>query len=111
MAAGDLVLKAREGYVRRRPYWTRSSWRGYLKLCLFPAGAFLLLAGMMTAFELRLPIVGASQSTPRMLWILGTLFFMVVFAVGLVMVIEKLRDGEPSRQFEWPSWLGGRRSA
>lgn len=106
----DWALRAREGYLRRRPHWTPESWRGYRKLCLIPAGAFLMLAGMMTAFELRLPIVGASRSTPRALWILATLFFMVVFTAGLVMVIERLREGEPSRQFEWPRWLG-RRSA
>jgi hypothetical protein len=106
----DLVLRAREGYLRRRPHWTRESWHGYLKLCLIPAGAFLVLAAMMTALELRLPIVGASRSTPRILWAIGTVVFLLVFAVGLVMVIERLSDGEPSRQFEWPGWLGGRRA-
>jgi hypothetical protein len=106
----DLALKAREGYLRRRPHWTRESWRGYWKLCLIPAGAFLMLAGMMTALELRLPIVGASRTTPRTLWALGTIFFLLVFAAGLVMVIERLREGEPSRPFEWPRWLGGRRA-
>ena len=105
----DLVLRAREGYLRRRPHWTRESWRGYRKLCLIPAGAFLVMAAMMTAIELRLPIVGASRSMPRMLWVLGTVLFMLVFAVGLIMVIERLREGEPSRQFEWPRWLGGAR--
>ena len=63
----DWVVRAREGYLRRRPHWTRESWRGYLKPCLIPAGAFLMMAGMMTALELRLPIVGVSRSTPRML--------------------------------------------
>ena len=105
----DLVLSAREGYLRRRPHWTRASWRGYRKLCLIPAGALLILVGMMTAIELRLPIVGASRSTPRMLWALGTVFFMLVFVAALIGVIERLRGGEPSRQFEWPRWLGGAR--
>lgn len=105
----DLVLSAREGYLRRRPRWTRESWRGYLKLCLIPTGAFLMMAGMMTALELRLPIVGGSGSTPRMLWALATVVFMFVFVGGLIMVIERLREGEPSRPFEWPRWLGGAR--
>jgi hypothetical protein len=106
----DLSLRAREGYLRRRPYWTRESWRGFLKLCLIPAGAFLMMAGMMTALELRFPIVGASRTTPRKLWALSTMFFMLVFVAGLVMVIERLREGDPSRPFEWPRWLGGRRA-
>jgi hypothetical protein len=106
----DLTLRAREGYLRRRPYWTRESWRGYFKLCLIPAGALVLLIGMMTALELRLPMVGAARSTARMLWAAGSAFFLIVFAVGLVGVIEKLRDGEPSRQFEWPRWLRRNRS-
>jgi hypothetical protein len=106
----DLVLKAREGYLRRRPHWTRESWRGYLKLCLIPAGALLIMVSMMTAIELRLPIVGAARSTLRMLWVLGTVVFLLVFAAGLLMVIERLTDGEPSRPFEWPKWLGGKAS-
>lgn len=106
----DLALRAREGYLRRRPHWTRESWRGYLKLCLIPAGALLIMVGMMTAIELRLPIVGASRTTLRALWALGTVFFLVVFAVGLFMVIDRLTDGEPSRPFEWPRWLRGRRA-
>ena len=106
----DWALRAREGYLRRRPHWTPESWRGYRMLCLIPAGAFLMLAGMVTAIELRLPIAGASRSTPRMLWVLGTLFFILVFAVALAMVIERLREGEASRQFEWPGWLGGTRA-
>ena len=106
----DLALRVREGYLRRRPHWTRESWRGYLKLCLIPAGALLILVAMMTAHELRLPIVGAARSTLRALWALGTLFFLVVFAVGLGMVIGRLTDGEPSRPFEWPRWLRRRRA-
>ena len=106
----DLALRAREGYLRRRPHWTRESWRGYRTLCLIPAGAFLALAGMTTAIELRLPIVGASRSTTRSFWVIGTVLALVVFAVGLVMVIERLTDGEPSRQFEWPRWLRRRRA-
>lgn len=106
----DLALKTREGYLRRRPYWTRESWRGYLKLCLIPAGALLIMVGMTTAIELRLPVAGAARSTLRMLWALGTVVFLLVFAAGLLMVIERLRDGEPSRPFEWPRWLGGKAS-
>ena len=106
----DLILRAREGYLRRRPHWTRESWRGFLKLCLIPAGALVILVGMMTAVELRLPIAGASRSMPRALWVFGAVFAMLVFASGLVLVIERLREGEPSRQFEWPRWLGGRRA-
>jgi hypothetical protein len=106
-----VVLSAREGYRRRRPHWTRESWRGYFTLCLIPMAALLIMTGMMTALELRLPIVGAARSTLRMFWALGTILFMVVFVIGLVMVIERLRQGDPARPFEWPRWLSRRRSA
>lgn len=107
----DLVLSAREGYLRRRPHWTRASWRGYFTLCLIPVGALIIMIGMMTALELRMPIVGAPRTSLRLVWGLGTVFFMVVFVFGLFMAIDRLRQGDPARPFEWPRWLGRRRRA
>src|SRR4051812_7217816 len=56
----DILLRARAGYLRRRPYWTPDSWRGYLKACSFPVGALVLMVLMLAALDWRLPIVGAS---------------------------------------------------
>lgn len=106
---GDLLFRARAGYRRRRPYWTPDSWRRYLTACLVPAGGLLLMAGMMTALEWRLPMVGAARSATRSVWAIGTIVFMFIGAGGLVIVIGWLNEGEPSRQFAVPRWLGGRR--
>ncbi len=35
----DVGLLARSGYLRRRPHWTRASWRRFLMACSVPAGA------------------------------------------------------------------------
>ena len=103
----DLVLRARGGYLGRRPYWTRDSWHRYLKACAVPVGALVIMVFMMAALEWRLPIVGASRSTTRGFWAVGTLVFMVIGAGGLVSAVEWLNHGDPSKQFVLPNrkWL------
>ena len=32
----DMLLWTRAGYLRRRPHWTRESWRRYLTACVVP---------------------------------------------------------------------------
>lgn len=100
-----LLLRARAGYLRRRPYWTPDSWRRYLKISLVPVGALVIMVLMMVAFEWRLPVVGASRSTTRGLWAAGTLVFMVTGTGGLVSAIEWLNYGDPSRPCALPRWL------
>jgi hypothetical protein len=101
----DIVLSARAGYLRRRPYWTPDSWRRYLKACSVPVGALVIVVFMMTALEWKLPLVGASRSTVRGLWAAGILVFMLIGAVGLTSTIGWLNEGDPSRQFALPRWL------
>lgn len=102
---GDMVLRARAGYLRRRPYWTPDSWRRYLTACSVPVGALVIVVLMMVAFEYRLPIVGAGRSIARGFWAAGILFFMVIGTAGIVFAIEWLNEGDPSRQFALPRWL------
>jgi hypothetical protein len=99
----DICLRARAGYLRRRPHWTRESWRRYFTACLIPAVALLILVCMLVALEWRLPIVGAPRSTTRSIWAVGTLVFLLIGAGGLVTAIEWLAHGDPSRQFAWPT--------
>ena len=101
----DMFLRARVGYLRRRPYWTRESWRGYLTACVVPVGALLIVACMLVALEWRLPIVGAAQSTTRSIWALGSVVFLLIGAGGVGAAIESLSHGDPSQQFAWPRWL------
>jgi hypothetical protein len=95
----DMVLKARAGYLRRRPHWTAHSWRRYLSACAIPAGALLILAAMEAAFEFGLPIAGASQSTQRAWWAAGMMMFGAVGAIGLACAVIWLEEGDPSKQF------------
>ncbi len=101
----DLFLRTRSGYLRRRPHWTPTSWRRFLVASSVPASALLLMIGMMVAFELRLPIVGAARSTARGIWAVGTMLCMVLGVGGLVLGVELLAQGDPERQFELPRWL------
>jgi hypothetical protein len=101
----DLCLRARAGYLRRRSYWTRESWRRYLTACLIPAGALLILVCMLVALEWRLHILGAARSTTRSIWATSTVVMLLIGAVGLFAAIESLSNGDPSQQFAWPNWL------
>jgi magnesium-transporting ATPase (P-type) len=101
------VLLARTGYLKRRPFWTADSWRRYLLVCSIPVSALLIMAAMMVALEMRLPMVGPPRSGLRSAWIAGTLMFMLVGGGGLAVAMLWLADGEPSRQFTWPQWLSG----
>ncbi len=101
----DILLRARAGYLRRRPHWTRVSWRHFLIACSVPAGALVVFVSMMAAFERRLPIVGAARSTARGIWTVGMMGSMGVGVGGLVVAIAWLAQGDPSRQFALPRWL------
>jgi|SRR5688572_1713497 len=101
----DLILRARSGYLRRQPHWTSDSWRRYLTACSVPIGALLALVFMVVALDWKLPFVGESRSFTRGVWAAGSLFFMMVGALGLVSVIEWLHEGDPSHQFSLPRWL------
>jgi hypothetical protein len=108
----DLLLRVRAGIVRRSPYWTRDSWRRYLLACTVPVVSLIMMVLMMIALERRLPFVGASQTPARAVSATVMLVFMLVGAIGTVMVIEWLHDGDPSRQFAIPRWLSfGRRKS
>ena len=98
----DYALRLRAGYFRRRPHWTRESWRRYFAVCAIPAGAILMLVGMALAIDRRLPMMGPSPSTVRGLWVVLMLVLMLIAGFGLWFITSRLTDGEPSRQFEWP---------
>ena len=101
----SLMLRARDGYHRRKSYWTRASWRRFFVVCAVPALALLSSLVMAAAFEWQLPIVGEARSTARSLWALGTVATLVIGVGGLVVAIEWFARGEPSRQVVWPRWI------
>jgi hypothetical protein len=104
----DFVLRIRAGYLRRRPHWTADSWRRYLQACAVPVGALLIVVAALVALDMDLPIVGESRSTLRMLWAMGTGFFIIVGGVGVAIVVGWLTDGEATAQFALPRWLSRR---
>ena len=64
-----------------------------------PAVAMLIFVGMTIAFESGVPLIGAARSTTRAVWAGVSVLFMLVGAIGLVIAVEKLAEGDPSRQF------------
>jgi hypothetical protein len=101
----DLLLRARAGYLRRRPYWTSDSWHRYLKVCSIPVVALVIMVLMMAALEWRLPIAGASRSITRAFWAVGTAVFLIIGAGGVAGAVEWLNHGDPSRPCALPKWL------
>jgi hypothetical protein len=103
----QMLLAAREGYRRRRPYWTPDSWRRYLMVCAIPVGALVMLACFLAALEYRHPWIGPARSTTRAIWAAGSGICILVGASGLAIAIQWLASGDPTRQFEWPRWRAG----
>jgi hypothetical protein len=99
----NLLLEALRGYRRRRPHWTAQSWHRYLATCAIPVGAFAVVACLLIALELQL--VGEPASAIRALFAVITAAFLVVGAIGLVVVIRFLNQGEPSGPFIGPRGL------
>ena len=90
----DIILRARVGYLRRLPHWTRESWRRYFIACAIPVGALLIFVSMMAIHP-----AGAARSTTRGIYVGVMLVFMLLGAVGLSSAIAWLAEGDPTRQF------------
>lgn len=101
----NLLLEALQGYRRRRAHWTAQSWRRYLATCAIPVGAFVVVACLLIALDLQL--VGEPGSAIRGLFAVISAVFLVVGAIGLVVVIRFLNEGEPSRPFIGPRAFWG----
>lgn len=99
----NLLREAHQGYRRRRPHWTAQSWRRYLATCAIPVGALAVVACLLVALDLQL--VGQPGSAIRGVFAVISAAFMVVGAIGLVVVIRLLNEGEPSRPFTGPLGL------
>ena len=95
----DIVLMARAGYLRRRPYWTAESWRRYLASCAIYPFALLAPLGIAVAVDLKLAVVGAPGSLLRAAWIGAALVGLLVGAWGLVRAISCLTEGDPAQPF------------
>jgi hypothetical protein len=89
----------RNGYRRRRPYWTRDSWWRFagvtgtgLVLLLLPIGAEVAVAlGTLSR-------TGLSQDA-RSYWALGGIALMFVGAGVLVVTIRWFASGDPEQPF------------
>ena len=97
---GGLLLKARDGYRRRLPYWTRESWRRYFTACAMFAAALLVCVAMAAAVDFRLPITGKAFSAARTVWVLVMAVCMLVGTFGLTSAVFWLGEGDdPAKPF------------
>jgi hypothetical protein len=100
--------KVRSGYRRRSPYWTREAWRRYLRLASMPIAA---LALFLTGAYLFDPSVGVFGSPAPIAGILILLGLSLFGAIGSVMALAWLIEGEPSEQFTRTRWFRRRRTS
>lgn len=102
-----LGLRIRQGYLRRRPYWTRESWRRYLRLAAMPVAAVIVVLFLSTETAIRL--MGSARSTTRGISA-GILVTLLLFgAVGLATAVDWMARGEASEQFTRTRWFQRRR--
>jgi len=99
------------GYRRRRPFWTRESWRLYRQLAWMPVAALVVFMALVFAFDARPSLFGAHESATRLSFIAVDLTLMLFGVVGVVMAIGWLTDGEPSEPFTRTRWFRRRRTS
>ena len=100
------------GYQRRRPHWSRESWRRYLRLAAMPVVAIVLLFIELAFLDPKgTGIFGAPKSMLRIVWMGIDLMLMGFGAIGLSSAVDWLRDGEPSEPFTRTRWFQRRRRA
>lgn len=107
----DGLLTLYQGVQRRRPHWTRESWRRFLLAMTIPAGALVMTVGMLYALDYRLAIVGAPRSPVRAMWVMGVLVCLLVGAISGAVFVGWLNEGDPARQFRWSPRRFWRRDA
>ena len=100
------------GYQRRKPYWTRESWRRYLRLTAMPVIVLVLVLGEIYLFDARLydanlfrSVFGPAQSAQRLAWILVDVILGVLGTIGVMNAIDWMLRGEPSEQFTRTQWF------
>lgn len=97
--------KIRAGYLRRRPYWTRDSWRRYLRLTAMPVTAVVLFLGLVYLSDLYPGLLGPAHSVARGVSAAALVILMLVAVAGIMRGLDWLTDGEPSEQFMRTRWF------
>jgi len=100
-----LGFQLRAGYLRRKPYWTRESWRRFLRLMAQPVGALVVLFAILYFFDPSQSTFGNPQSATRVFWIIVLVALMAFGAIGLPVAVDWMGTGEPSEQFTRTRWF------
>ena len=107
-----MAVKARAGYLRRKPYWTRKSWLRYLRLTAMPV-VVLIAVLWVSSFDMSVTwsILGGPRSLTRVFWVVILLGMIFLGVGGLIRALDWLTKGEPSEQFTRTRWFQRRAPA
>ena len=100
---GDLLVRARSGYLRRRPYWTSASSRRFLIACAFPIAALVFTFWVTLASDANPALLGPRGSSTRDLWAAGLVLGLLFGACGVASAVAWLEYGDPTKEFRWPN--------
>ena len=101
------ATKVWTGYRRRRPHWTRDSWRRYFRLAAMPVVVLIVLFSELYLFDSGgyRTIFGAAGSGLRLMWIAIDVVMILAGAIGCATALSWLTSGEPSEQFTRTRWF------
>jgi hypothetical protein len=99
-----LRLTIRDGYLRRKPYWTRDSWLRYGRLAIMPVIALGLVL-FLSSFDMSSNALGAPRSPTRTTWAVIVLAMMLIGVAGLMRALDWMTSGEPATQFTRTRWF------
>jgi len=105
VGAIGLAFRIRNGYLLRRPYWTRESWLRYVQLAWMPVAAIVVFFVLVLLFDYRPSMFGSRASAVRRAWIVIVLALGLFGVAGLIRALEWMIQGEPSQQFTRTRWF------
>ena len=99
-----LVMRIRQGYLLRKPHWTRESWFRYLRLAAMPVAAVAVVL-YFSSFDNMSDALGAPHTTTRMVWAIALTTLLIFGAIGLGVAVDWMVRGEPGQQFTRTRWF------
>jgi hypothetical protein len=97
-------IRVRQGYLLRRPYWTRESWLRYARLAAMPLVAVAVVL-YFSSVDPTTDALGAPRSATRRISGVILLVLLLFGAGGLARVVDWMTDGDPSLPFTRTRWF------
>jgi hypothetical protein len=95
--AVSAVFRLREGYVRRKPHWSRDSWTRFARALVLVGFPLLLPLMMGIAVDSGLYAKVGASDTFRGLWVTAMILLLIGGVTAGMIVTSWFAKGDPSK--------------